>query len=46
MEVDDLQAHTEYSGGYTHSSPTVKLFWQVSSHVFKRQRMLGVDQSA
>jgi hypothetical protein len=29
VEVADLQAHAQYSGGYSESSPTVKLFWKV-----------------
>ena len=29
LDVEDLRAHTEYAGGYTSSSTTVKLFWKV-----------------
>ncbi len=29
IEVEDLQAHAQYSGGYSASSPAVKLFWKV-----------------
>ena len=31
LDVEDLRAHTEYAGGYTSSSTTVKLFWKVST---------------
>uniref|UniRef100_A0ACD5W8W1 Uncharacterized protein n=1 Tax=Avena sativa TaxID=4498 RepID=A0ACD5W8W1_AVESA len=29
FDVDDLRNHTKYTGGYTESSRTVKLFWEV-----------------
>lgn len=29
FDVDDLRSHTKYTGGYTESSRTVKLFWEV-----------------
>ena len=36
LDVEDLRAHTEYAGGYTSSSTTVKLFWKVSSTCGRR----------
>jgi hypothetical protein len=29
FDVDDLRNNTKYTGGYTESSRTVKLFWEV-----------------
>ncbi|KAL2610792.1 hypothetical protein R1flu_022484 [Riccia fluitans] len=29
FDVDDLRAHTRYTGGFTDSSRTVRLFWEV-----------------
>ncbi|KAL3681995.1 hypothetical protein R1sor_000017 [Riccia sorocarpa] len=29
FDVEDLRAHTRYTGGFTESSRTVKLFWEV-----------------
>ena len=29
FDVDDLRKNTKYTGGYTESSRTVKLFWEV-----------------
>jgi hypothetical protein len=29
VDVADLQAHAQYSGGYSDSSPTIRLFWKV-----------------
>jgi ubiquitin-protein ligase E3 B len=30
FDVEDLRANTRYTGGFTDSSRTVKLFWEVS----------------
>jgi len=29
LDVEDMRSHTKYSGGYSESSSTVKLFWKV-----------------
>ena len=29
LDVDDMAAHTKYSGGYSESHATIKLFWKV-----------------
>ncbi len=29
LDVSDMQAHAEYSGGYSATSATVKMFWKV-----------------
>ena len=30
IDVADMRAHTQYSGGYTANSDTVRLFWKVA----------------
>ncbi|XP_020098370.1 uncharacterized protein LOC109717106 [Ananas comosus] len=30
IDVDDLRINTKYTGGYSYSSRTVKLFWEVT----------------
>ena len=29
IDIADMAKHTEYSGGYSANSPTIKLFWRV-----------------
>ncbi|GMH32392.1 hypothetical protein BSKO_00226 [Bryopsis sp. KO-2023] len=38
IDCKDLQAHTKYSGGYSDSSPAVKLFWRVFSSLSPSER--------
>lgn len=33
FDVDDLRNNTKYTGGYTESSRSVKLFWEVYIHL-------------
>eukprot|EP00897_Mesotaenium_endlicherianum_P006153 jgi/Mesen1/5566/ME000280S04673 len=38
VDVDDLRAQTQYSGGYTSSSRSVRLFWEVVAGFSARER--------
>lgn len=38
IEVEDLKAHCQYTGGYTATSRTVKLFWEVMVSFSPRER--------
>lgn len=29
LDVQDMAAHAQYSGGYSKDDPTIKLFWKV-----------------
>lgn len=29
MDISDMAAHAQYSGGYSKDHPTVKIFWKV-----------------
>lgn len=33
FDVDDLRSNTKYSGGYSETSRTVKLFWEVLAYL-------------
>lgn len=33
LNVQDMAAHANYSGGYSKDDPTVKLFWKVISSI-------------
>ncbi|CAA0829703.1 E3 ubiquitin-protein ligase UPL7 [Striga hermonthica] len=38
IDVDDLREHTQYTGGYSEGSRTVKLFWEVFARFEPRER--------
>ncbi|CAM6107607.1 unnamed protein product [Calypogeia fissa] len=38
FDVEDLRAHTRYTGGFTDSSRTVKLFWEVVAGLEAHER--------
>lgn len=38
VDVEDLALHTQYSGGYTAASSTVKLFWKVMAELGIKER--------
>nr|CAB3493675.1 unnamed protein product [Digitaria exilis] len=40
FDVDDLRNNTKYTGGYTESSRTVKLFWEVIKGLKPTERCL------
>jgi len=40
FDVDDLRKNTKYTGGYTESSRTVKLFWEVIKGLKPTERCL------
>ncbi|OWM82477.1 hypothetical protein CDL15_Pgr002052 [Punica granatum] len=40
IDVDDLRNNTQYSGGYSEGSRTVKLFWEVMQNFEPRERCM------
>ncbi|XP_057785709.1 E3 ubiquitin-protein ligase UPL7 [Salvia miltiorrhiza] len=40
IDVDDLRKHTQYTGGYSEGSRTVKLFWEVFAAFEPKERCM------
>ncbi|XP_042041687.1 E3 ubiquitin-protein ligase UPL7-like isoform X2 [Salvia splendens] len=40
IDVDDLKKHTQYTGGYSEGSRTIKLFWEVFAGLEPKERCM------
>ncbi|CAI7790013.1 unnamed protein product, partial [Closterium sp. NIES-53] len=38
VDVEDLRVHTRYSGGYTESDRTIKMFWEVVKELSREEK--------
>ncbi|CAI5530459.1 unnamed protein product [Closterium sp. Naga37s-1] len=38
VDVEDLKAHTRYSGGYTESDRTIRMFWEVVKELSREEK--------